>query len=99
MIIKDCFIIDAATAKEFLSSSLGLDKWDVEEFCQMLLTGSDAIDWKQEAKEWEKDSMHQFEKRNGLITELQDVADELLKGRKTKRQIADQINNLCEYWY
>lgn len=84
------------TCQLFLSS-LGMDEIDIENFINFFL--SDTIDWKQESKEWELDSMHQFEKRNGLINDLQEVIDDLRAGKGTKRQIAERINNLCEYWY
>ena len=97
--INDQIINDTISAKEFLSS-LGLDKWDIEEFCQMLLTNSDAIDWKKEAKEWELDSMQQFEKRNSLINEINELADKLESGKGgTKKQYAERLRQTCEFWY
>ena len=43
--------------------------------------------------------MQEFEKREGLITELYNIVDNLRAGVGTKKKIAEDIENLCEYWY
>lgn len=88
---------DRYSCEEYLSS-LGMNKWDIQDFIDLLQT-IDFVDWKQEAKEWELDSMQQFDKRNGLICDLQEVIDDLRAGKGTKAKIADRIEALCEYWY
>ena len=102
MILNDgTFIYDSRTAEDYLGS-LGMDKDDIIAIQKYLSEKYEqhTVDyWKQEAKEWEKDSVHNYELRNGLICEIQNLADELASGKGgTKAQYADRLRNLCEYW-
>ncbi len=94
-------IYSARTAIEFLYS-LGMDDIDIDKFQEFLSEEDETntVDyWKQEAKEWELDSAHQYELRNNLICEIQDLADKLASGKGgTKAQYADKIKGVCEYW-
>lgn len=95
------YIYNSRTAIDFLYS-LGMDNIDINTFRQYISEDGEehTLDyWKQEAKEWEKDSIHNYELRNGLICEIQNLADELASGKGgTKAQYADRLRNLCEYW-
>jgi len=95
------YIYSARTAIDFLYS-LGMDDIDIDNF-QKFLSEEDETNtvdyWKQEAKEWELDSAHQYELRNALICEIQDLADKLASGKGgTKAQYADKIKNICEFY-
>lgn len=100
MWIKDFNIYDQHSAEEYLLS-LGFDKFDMEDFKGFLIgdSPSEVEYWQKESQEWEHDSTMQFEKRNGLINDLQEVADDLDAGKGTKKKIADRIRHLCEEWY
>ena len=99
MWFKHHYIPDRSAAHDFLHS-LGMDDFDIQDFSALLFQeDEDLIDWKMEAKEWERDSVAQFEKRNGLITELYDIVDDLIAGKGTKKKIAERISSLCEYYY
>ena len=99
--INDIPIFDSAAAREYLSS-LGLNKFEIQEFSEILAGKHDenAIYWEQEAKEWELESSREFEKLNSLICEIQELADELESGKGgTKKQYAEKFRQACEFWY
>lgn len=101
IIIDDTYIYDSRTAEDYLGS-LGMDDEDIVAL-QTYLSEKyhvHTIDyWKQEAKEWERDSVRQFELRNGLICEVQNLADELASGKGgTKARYAEKFKDLCEYY-
>ena len=102
IITKDNQFIESGYDAEEYLSSLGMDKIDIENFYQYLndnhyYEGSEY--WKREAKEWEADSMQQYEMRAGLIQEVQELADKLASGKGgTKFQYAERLKKLCEYW-
>lgn len=102
ILLKDAYIYDCRTAEDYLDS-LGMDKFDIEAMQTYLSEKYEehSVDyWKQEAKEWEQDSINQFEKRNGLICDIQELADNLASGKGgTKIQYANKLKELCEYWY
>ena len=80
--------------------TLGFSKLDVQEFLSYLEIDQDKAEHlEQEAKEWEQDSVAEFEKRNGLINDMLDVADCLIKGKGTKIELAQKIKERCDYWY
>jgi len=99
---NDIYIYNPRSAVDFLYS-LGMDDLDIDEFIELISADKDeyTIDyWKQEAKEWEQDSAAQFEKRNNLIVEIQNLSDKLRSGKGgTKAQYADKLLQLCDYWY
>lgn len=99
MIFNDYFIVGQDSARDFLYS-LGMDKFDVEEFTQLLCSEyeDDKRYWMAEAQEWQADAEREFEMRNSLITALWLIVDDLLEGKSTKRKLADQISNLCEFY-
>ena len=99
MWFKDNYIPDRTAAYEFLHS-LGMDDFDIQDFTTLLLQDDeDSVDWEQEAEEWKKDAIAQAEERNNLITELQDIVDDLLQGKSTKKNLAAKMSYLCEYYY
>lgn len=94
-------IYDSRTAIEFLYS-LGMDNTDIDCFIEMISESNDehTIDyWKREAKEWELDSAHEYELRNDLICEIQDLAEKLGSGKGgTKAQYAQKFLDICEFY-
>jgi hypothetical protein len=95
------YIYDGRTAIDFLYS-LGMDNIDIDTFQEYISEDGEEHDieyWKQEAKEWELHSAHQYELRNALICEIQDLADKLASGKGgTKAQYAAKIKNICEFY-
>ena len=102
MILNDgTFIYSTRTLEDYLYS-LGMDDLDIQAVQNYLNEKYETrnIDyWKNEAKEWERDSVREYELRNGLICEIQNLADELASGKGgTKAQYAERFKELCEYW-
>ena len=102
MILNDgTYIYDSRTLEDYFYS-LGMDDLDIEAVQNYLNEKYEThnIDyWKNEAKEWERDSVREYELRNGLICEIQNLADELASGKGgTKAQYAERFKELCEYW-
>ena len=87
MIFNDHFIIGPDSARDFLFS-LGMDKFDVEEFIQLACSEyeDDKRYWMAEAQAWQVDAEMEYERRNDLITALWLVVDDLLEGKKTKKK-------------
>ena len=94
-------IYNSRVARDFLES-IGIDKLDFEELCAYISDEYNpyAVEyWETEAKEWELDSAHEYEKREGLICAVQDLADELASGKGgTKVQYAQRLRDACEFW-
>ena len=102
MILNDgTYIYDSRMLEDYFYS-LGMDDLDIEAVQNYLNEKYEThnIDyWKNEAKEWERDSVREYELRNGLICEIQNLADELASGKGgTKAQYAERFKELCEYW-
>lgn len=103
MILLDdgTYIYSSRTAIDFLHS-LGMDNIDINTFQEYISKDEEEHDieyWKQETEEWKLDSAHQYELRNGLIREIQDLADKLATGKGgTKAQYAAKIKNICEFY-
>jgi hypothetical protein len=101
IIVNDTFIYDSRTAVDFLCS-LGMDRVDIEEMIEFLseqYSTRTVKFWENEAKEWEHESAREYELRNSLICEVQNLADELATGKGgTKAQYADRFLNLCEFY-
>lgn len=99
MIFQNHYITGPSSAQDFLHS-IGMDDFDVEEFISLLCSEyeDDKRYWMAEAESWKVEAEMEYEKRNDLITDLWNVVDDLIKGKGTKKQIADKISNLCEYW-
>ena len=101
IIINDTLIYDSRTAVDFLCS-LGMDSVDIEEMIEFLseqYSTRTVKFWENEAKEWEHESAREYELRNSLICEVQNLADELATGKGgTKAQYADRFLNLCEFY-
>ena len=80
--------------------SLGFSKLEIQEFVEYLEIDPDAREYlEQEAQEWEDNSAEEFEKRNGLINDMLEVAECLIKGKGTKAELAKRIKEQCDYWY
>lgn len=94
-------LYNSRTAADFLES-IGISRLDFEKLCEYISDEYDpyAIEyWKTEAKEWKLDSAHEYEKREGLICAVQDLADELASGKGgTKVQYAQRLRDACEFW-
>ena len=95
------YIYDGRTAIDLLYS-LGMDDIDIDNFQKYISEDGEEHDieyWKTEAKEWELDSAHEYEKREGLICAVQDLADKLASGKGgTKVQYAQRFKDACEFW-
>ena len=102
MILHDEYMIyDSRTAREFLLS-IGLSVEDIEElqsYLNQLNEENDVSFWRQEAYDWEQDSIREFELRSGLISTIQNLADELASGKGgTKAQYAQHLRDACDFW-
>ena len=101
IIINDTCIYDSYTAEDYLSS-LGMDNEDIaalQKYLNEKYHTHTTDYWKQEAKEWERESAREFELRNSLICEVQNLADELASGKGgTKARYAEKFKSMCEYY-
>lgn len=98
VILNDQVILNIHDCRTFLAS-IGLDKFQIEDFIDCIMTSDDVIDWKAEAKEWELDSARNYELRQQLICEVQDLADKLATGKGgTKVQYRDKFYRACEFY-
>jgi len=101
ILVNDYVIYDSRTARDFLLS-IGLNDADIEElqgYLNLLNEANDVSFWRQEAHDWEQDSIREFELRSGLISTIQNLADELASGKGgTKAQYAQHLRDACDFW-
>ena len=98
VILNDQVILNIHDCRAFLAS-IGLDKFQIEDFINCIITSDDRIDWQAEAKEWELDSARNYELRQQLIYEIQNLADKLATGKGgTKVQYRDKFYHVCEFY-
>ena len=98
MFFNDYDLYDKNSCLFFLNS-LGMNEFEIEEFLSYVNESMLLEQYKDLVDAFERDSAGNYELRQNLICEIQDLADELASGKGgTKIRYADRLRKLCEYY-
>lgn len=96
MLFNSQLICDRDSAIDFLDS-LGMDKFDIENFINFLGVSDEAEYWENLADSYKNEAEVEFELRHDFLNEVQNLAEELSTGKGgTKAAYAQEFLNLCE---